>query len=290
MLLHRELIEQREREFLAPYAMKAADSRGRVYPLTPSRDRTCFQRDHDRIVHSKAFRRMEYKTQVFVYSEGDHYRTRLTHSMEVAQVCRSVARILGLNSDLSEAVALSHDLGHPPFGHAGEQALNELLDRRGGFNHNEQTLRVVDYLERRYPDHPGLNLSFEVREGIARHESEGAVFDAGEFPPDRGPTLEAAIVDVADGIAYNSHDVDDGLASGSFTLRELHDVPLCQSALEESRRERPDIDDRLRRYHLIRTLVGWQIEDLTQAIHTELESRGIETVDEVRKAGRTLAA
>lgn len=269
MINRRQELEQLEARNLAPFAARAVDSRGRRYPTEESRDRTCFQRDFDRIVHSKAFRRMEYKTQVFVYSEGDHYRTRLTHSMEVAQVCRSITRMLRLNVDLAEAVALSHDLGHPPFGHAGEQALDEALADFGGFNHNEQSLRVIDSLEQRYPDHPGLNLSYEVREGIAKHESEGARFDPNEFPPEEGPTLEAAIVDLADEIAYNSHDVDDGLGSGMLTLADLSDESACSlpaRALIESRRQYPDLSERLRRYDVIRKLVGWQIRDLVERI------------------------
>lgn len=282
MILKRELLEALELETLAPYAMKARESRGRKYALEESAVRTCYQRDYDRIVHSKAFRRMEYKTQVFVNSEGDHYRTRLTHSMEVAQICRSVARSLRLNTDLAEAVALAHDLGHPPFGHAGEEALNRLLADHGGFNHNVQTLRTIDELESRYPFHPGLNLSYEVREGIARHESAGAVFDQWEFPPGVSPPLEAAIVDTADEIAYNSHDVDDGLASGLIHLKELSDVPICLRALEEAERLQPGVDEALKRYDLVRTLVGWQIHDLVSNIDRTLAREKIDSAASLR--------
>lgn len=269
MINRREEIEHLENQNLAPYAMRASESRGRKHVIDESLDRTCFQRDCDRIVHSKAFRRMEYKTQVFVYSEGDHYRTRLTHSMEVAQVCRSITRMLKLNVDLAEAVALSHDLGHPPFGHAGERALDEALAGFGGFNHNEQSLRVIDNLEQRYPGHSGLNLSYEVREGIAKHESKGAHFDQAEFPQEEGPTLEAAIVDLADEIAYNSHDVDDGLGSGLFKLSDLADeseYALPARAIADSERQYPNLSERLRRYDVIRKLVGWQIRDLVESI------------------------
>ncbi len=288
-MLRREQIESREQDTLASYAAKAAESRGRVYPLVESSNRTCFQRDRDRIVHSKAFRRMEYKTQVFVFAEGDHYRTRLTHSMEVAQVCRGVARSLRLNNDLAESVALAHDLGHPPFGHAGEQALNEILVDTGGFNHNEQSLRVIDYLETRYPSHRGLNLSYEIREGIAKHESFGAEFDEDEFKISEAPTLEAAIVDIADEIAYNSHDVDDGLASGLFLLSDLRELELCRSVLEESERAHPKINNELRRYDLVRALVRRQIQDLVETVERELSSRRIVTTDDVRSQSESVA-
>lgn len=284
MAVLRQQMEEQEAQTLAPYAMLASASRGRVHPQSESTDRTCFQRDRDRIIHSKAFRRMEYKTQVFVNSEGDHYRTRLTHTMEVAQVCRSVARSLSLNVDLAEAVALSHDLGHPPFGHAGERALDELLADFGGFNHNVQTLRVVDNLESRYPDHPGLNLSYEVREGIARHESRGAVFDEKEFPSVLAPTLEAAIVDVADGVAYNSHDVDDGLASGLFSLDDLRATGLGERLLGDSSRQHADLSPQLRRYDVVRTLMGLQIRDLVAEIELRLKSENISTPESVRNA------
>lgn len=282
MILKRELLEALEKETLAPYAMRARDSRGRKHALEESAVRTCYQRDYDRIVHSKAFRRMEYKTQVFVNSEGDHYRTRLTHSMEVAQICRSVARSLRLNTDLSEAVALAHDLGHPPFGHAGERALKALLADHGGFNHNAHTLRIIDELESHYPYHAGLNLTYEVREGIARHESAGAECDPWEFPAGVSPTLEAAVVDTADEIAYNSHDVDDGLASGLINLKELSDVPVCSRALEEAARSHPASDETLMRYELVRTLVGWQINDLVSNIDRTLAREKIESVASLR--------
>ncbi len=281
-MLRRQQLEQLEQDTLAKYAAKAAESRGRAFPLIESPNRTCFQRDRDRIVHSKAFRRMEYKTQVFVFAEGDHYRTRLTHSMEVAQVCRGVARSLRLNGDLAEAVALAHDLGHPPFGHAGEQALNEILVDSGGFNHNEQSLRVIDYLETRYPEHRGLNLSYEIREGIAKHDSPGAKFDKVEFDPSEAPTLEAAIVDIADEITYNSHDVDDGLASGLFLLDDLRELALCRSALEESEAAYPVMSDELRRYDLVRALVRRQIQDLVETVEQQLSVGKIETTEDIR--------
>ncbi|MBN4076276.1 deoxyguanosinetriphosphate triphosphohydrolase [Gemmatimonas aurantiaca] len=291
MINRRQELENLEAQNLASYAMLASASRGRKFAIEESLDRTCFQRDYDRIVHAKAFRRMEYKTQVFVYSEGDHYRTRLTHSMEVAQVCRSITRALGLNVDLAEAVALAHDLGHPPFGHAGEKALDEALITFGGFNHNEQSLRVIDYLEQRYPNHPGLNLSYEVREGIAKHLSEGASFDPEEFPRSEAPTLEAAVVDLADEIAYNSHDVDDGLDSGMLSLADLGnetDCALPSRALAESKRQNSDLSERLRRYDVVRKLVGWQIRDLVENIAAGITKFDVKEITSAREHCREI--
>src|SRR4030042_182930 len=212
-MLKRIDFEKRE-ELLALYAQKSKRSKGRHYKESEHSYRSCYQRDRDRIIYSTAFRRLEYKTQVFVNHEGDYYRTRLTHTLEVAQIARTIAAALRLNADLVEAIALAHDLGHTPFGHAGEEALNELMSECGGFNHNLQGLRVVDILEERYIDFPGLNLTWEVREGIAKHSS---AFDKAvapeELAPDEMPTLESQIVDIADEIAYDNHDLDDGLTS-----------------------------------------------------------------------------
>ncbi|HRZ86814.1 MAG TPA: dNTP triphosphohydrolase, partial [bacterium] len=199
---------------LAPYAQRSKESFGRKHPESEHQFRAVYQRDRDRIVHSRAFRRLEYKTQVFVNHEGDHYRTRLTHSLEVASIARTICRALKLNEDLCEAIALAHDLGHSPFGHSGETALAELMAGEGGFEHNMQGLRVVDLLEQKYPDHPGLNLTWEVREGIAKHKSAYDHGDGAAFDPAKAPSLEAQVVDISDEIAYNCHDVDDGLASG----------------------------------------------------------------------------
>jgi len=207
----RAYFEQQERQVLAPYAMAAAASRGREYPEPEHSFRLAFERDRDRIIHSRAFRRLEYKTQVFVNHEGDYYRTRLTHTMEAAQITRTLARALGLNQDLAEAVALAHDLGHTPFGHAGEHVLADLMNDYGGFEHNSQSLRIVEVLEERYPNFQGLNLSYEVREGIVKHSTSYDRPRAGAFNPDEAPLLEAQIVDFADEIAYNCHDIDDGL-------------------------------------------------------------------------------
>ena len=229
MIYTRERLEEREAETLAPYAALAAKSRGRSYPERESRHRTAFQKDRDRVIHTSAFRRLEYKTQVFVNYEGDHNRTRLTHTLEVAQVAKSITRALGLNDDLAETVALAHDLGHPPFGHAGEDTLNRLARTEGGFDHNRQSLRVVTELERRYPDFPGLNLTWETLEGIMKHETEydlpGLGF-SGDWEPDLQPSLEAQVVNVADELAYNAHDLEDGLRSGHLTPPQIAEVPI----------------------------------------------------------------
>src|SRR5512143_3835694 len=228
MLFTREHLEQIEDNALAPYGMRSRHSRGRVFPEDEHPYRTAYQRDRDRIIHTTAFRRLEYKTQVFVNSEGDYYRTRLTHTIEVAQLGRTIARALGANEDLTEAVCLVHDIGHPPFGHAGEVALHRLMADHGGFDHNKQSLRVVDKLERRFADFPGLNLTWEVREGIVKHETEYDVASAEEFDPQKRGLLEAQIANVADETAYTAHDLDDGLRAGLFTPADLADLPLWQ--------------------------------------------------------------
>src|SRR6266850_237399 len=225
--------EAREAAALAPYAMRSRDSRGRRHAEPEHALRMAFQRDRDRIIHSSAFRRLEYKTQVFVNHEGDYYRTRLTHTMEAAQVTRTLARILGLNEDLAEAVALAHDLGHTPFGHAGERTLDRLMAPHGGFDHNSQSLRIVDVLEERYPAFPGLNLSWEVREGIVKHSTRYDRPQVQEFDANLAPCLEAQIVDFADEVAYNAHDIDDGLTSRMLDPDDLRTVSVWDQALGE---------------------------------------------------------
>jgi dGTPase len=220
-MLARGEFEALEDRLLAPYAMRNRRTRGRVHREAEHPFRMPFQRDRDRIIHCSAFRRLEYKTQVFVNHEGDYYRTRLTHTMEAAQITRTIARALRLNEDLAEAVALAHDLGHTPFGHAGERILNRLMQPHGGFEHNAQSMRIIDVLEERYPDFPGLNLSWEVREGIVKHSTRYDRPQVAEFDADKAPTLEAQIVDYADEIAYNAHDIDDGLTSGMLRLEDL---------------------------------------------------------------------
>ena len=222
MLRTRQELEEIEARTLAPYAMASRASRGRRFPEPEHPIRTVFARDRDRVIHSAAFRRLEYKTQVFVNHEGDYYRTRLTHTLEAAQIARTVARALGLNEELAEAVALAHDLGHTPFGHAGEKVLNELMTPHGGFDHNAQSLRTVDWIEIRYPNFRGLNLSFEVREGIVKHSHFQDRPAAQEFDASTYPCLEAQIVDLADEIAYLAHDVDDGLKAQMLSIEELN--------------------------------------------------------------------
>src|SRR5262245_52562418 len=233
---------------LAPYAQTSARSRGRRHSEAHHGYRSLYQRDRDRIVHARAFRRLEYKTQVFVNHEGDHYRTRLTHSIEVSQIGRTVARALGLNEDLVESLALSHDLGHTPFGHLGEDVLDEFMDAHGGFNHNRQTLRIVEQLEDHYPDFPGLNLTWEVREGIAKHSGPIVVAEApelSEYEPERQPPLEAQLIDLVDEIAYNHHDIDDGLSSGLLDTDALAEaVPLFGDPLRRARVRWPQADAR----------------------------------------------
>src|SRR5690349_12672830 len=247
--------EAREAAALAPYAMRSRDSRGRRYPEPEHALRMAFQRDRDRIIHSSAFRRLEYKTQVFVNHEGDYYRTRLTHTMEAAQITRTLARILGLNEDLAEAVALAHDLGHTPFGHAGERTLDRLMAPHGGFDHNSQSLRIVDVLEERYPSFRGLNLSWEVREGIVKHSTRYDRPQVREFDAERAPCLEAQIVDFADEIAYNAHDVDDGLKSGMLEADELAAVALWADAMRDVDRRAPGAPLQIRRHQAVRAMM-----------------------------------
>ncbi|MHC4161800.1 MAG: dGTP triphosphohydrolase [Planctomycetota bacterium] len=251
-LVTREALEERELRELAPHAMKARASRGRDHEEREHPYRTAYQRDRDRIIHSSAFRRLEYKTQVFVNSFGDYYRTRLTHTMEVAQIARTVARALGLNEDLTEAIALAHDIGHGPFGHTGEHALHELMRDHGGFEHNRQALRIVEVIERKYPDFPGLNLTAEVRHSLLKHAKEQLC-------------LEAQVVDASDRIAYNTHDIDDGLTSGLLQEEALDEVELWHEAVAALRQRRPDLDAGRRRYHTIRTLIDVAVTDLLRA-------------------------
>ncbi|MFB3065189.1 MAG: dGTP triphosphohydrolase, partial [Planctomycetota bacterium] len=254
-MLTREAFEQREDQILAPYAMKVRHSRGRRHPEPEHAYRTAYQRDRDRIVHSSAFRRLEYKTQVFVNTAGDYYRTRLTHTMEVAQIARTIARTLGLNEDLTEAIALGHDLGHGPFGHSGEDELNDLMKEHGGFEHNRHALRIVDLLERKYPEFCGLNLTEELRLALPKHESH----DGGHA------LLEAQVVDAADQIAYNTHDVDDGLTSGLLVESKLDEVEIWQRALVHVRERYPDLPRSTRRYHTVRALIDSAVTDLLAA-------------------------
>ena len=279
---------------LAPYAQRAERSRGRRHPEAEHPYRTVYQRDRDRIIHSRAFRRLEYKTQVFVNHEGDHYRTRLTHSIEVSQIGRTVARSLLLNEDLVESLALSHDLGHTPFGHLGEDVLREQLAASGGFDHNRQTLRIVELLEERYPGFPGLNLSWEVREGIAKHSGPIDVRRAPEFAeydPDLAPPLEAQMIDVVDEIAYNHHDIDDGLTSGLLDLEHLAaEVPLFGDSFARARREHAAVRERLLVGIALRGLINELVSDLIESTRRRIEGSGVATTDDVRRQGGALVA
>ncbi len=272
-----------EDTYLARYAMKSHESRGRQYPEKEHPYRSAYQRDRDRIIHSAAFRRLEYKTQVFVNHEGDYYRTRLTHTLEVSQIARTIAVRFRLNSDLVEAVALAHDLGHTPFGHSGEEALDELMADYGGFNHNLQGLRIVDLLEEHYPEFPGLNLTWEVREGIVKHTSFYDVSTAVEgFLPGKMPTLETQVVDIADEIAYNNHDIDDGLASGLLDELELRKVKLWAMADKAVSARHKKLKPQLRKYQIIRLLIDWQVTDLIGQTQRRIKEAKVQSVDDCR--------
>ena len=280
---------------LAPYACDPARSRGRRYPEPVAPTRTDYQRDRDRIVHSTAFRRLVYKTQVFLNHEGDMFRTRLTHSLEVAQLGRSIARSLGLNEDLVETIALAHDLGHTPFGHAGQDALNACMEGHGGFEHNLQSLRVVDHLEERYPAFDGLNLTFETREGILKHcsRANAELLQAREpggvgqrFLLGQRPSLEAQLCNLADEIAYNAHDIDDGVRSGLLTLEQLQEVPLFERYRAQALVDHPALARAPRRllYEAIRRMLSDQVYDVIDATRQALAQANPQQVDDVRVA------
>ena len=275
MLVTRQALEDREARTLAPYATLSRASLGRLYPEPESVSRTAFQKDRDRVLHTEAFRRLEYKTQVFLNAQSDHYRTRLTHTLEVAQVARTAALALGLNETLAETIALAHDLGHPPFGHAGEAILNALMQghadsRHGGFDHNAHTLRIVTELEDRYPDFAGLNLTRETLEGLAKHRQ----LASGQH------SLEAQLVNVADGLAYSAHDLDDGLRSGLISPHDLRGLPLWQQLLGRLNLDMGSLNERDRRT-IQRELLGWLISDLVAASHARIEAAGVQTPGDV---------
>jgi len=277
---------------LAPCAQSEATSRGRRFAEPPPRHRTEYQRDRDRIVHSTAFRRLVYKTQVFVNHEGDLYRTRLTHSLEVAQIARSVARALSLNEPLAEAICLAHDLGHTPFGHAGQDALNECMRDLGGFEHNLQSLRVVDELEERYAEFPGLNLTFETREGILKHCSAAnarRLGDLGErFLQRRQPSLEAQLANLADAIAYNNHDVDDGIRAGLITLDELREVAIVRRQYELVAARYPDLGPRRMVHEVVRRMIDYLVNDLISASQAAIAAAAPASVEDVRARAEPL--
>ncbi len=282
MFFTRAQLETIEEQILAPYACRSKFSKGREYPEEEPQYRTSYQRDRDRILHTTAFRRLEYKTQVFITYEGDYYRTRLTHTLEVAQIGRTISRTLGANEDLLEAICLAHDLGHAPFGHSGEQALARMMVDHGGFDHNKQSLRIVSELERRYPDFPGLNLTWELREGIVKHESEYDMADARDFNPELRGHLEAQIANVADELAYTAHDLDDGLRSGMINIPMLEGITLWEILAESIGWQGQSLDD-LERHRFIRRLIGMEVTDLVQATHERLRDSNVKSVEELQK-------
>jgi dGTPase len=289
MFLTRNEIEAREQATLAPYAMVSGETRGRAHAEEEHAYRTAFQRDRDRVIHTTAFRRLEYKTQVFVYHEGDHYRNRLTHTVEVAQIGRSLARALGANEDLTEAICLAHDLGHPAFGHTGETTLNRLMQEHGGFDHQRQTMRIVSLLEDRYPEFPGLNLTYEVREGLVKHDTDYDVTDATGYQPHLAGTLECQLANLADEIAYNTSDLEDGLRSGLLDPLEVRELAVWDSVMA-ALGERVDcrLDDLLRT-RAVRRLIGIEITDAITATAARLAELNLASAEAVRKVGSNVA-
>ncbi len=282
MFFKRDRLEEIEASILAPYALKSSESKGRVHAEKESNTRPAFERDRDRIIHTSAFRRLEYKTQVFVNYEGDHYRTRLTHTLEVAQLGRSIARRLGGNQDLAESICLAHDFGHPPFGHAGEHALNLLMSEYGGFNHNTQSYRIVTELEQNYPKFKGLNLTYETREGMIKHETDYDKSDASEFEPDKRASLEAQIANFADEIAYNAHDLEDGLRAGLFSPYDLEHLTLWQDLRDEIGWENGSSYNEVIRHELIRELIGMSVNNVLEQTAVTLNNSQIDTPERVQ--------
>jgi dGTPase len=274
----------REERLLAPYGMRSRATRGRRFPEDAHPYRSVYQRDRDRIVHSTAFRRLMYKTQVLVNQTNDHHRTRLTHTLEVAQISRTIARQLGLNEDLTEAIALAHDLGHPPFGHAGEDALDECMKEFGGYEHNSHALRIVDHLEYRYHRFTGLNLTWEVREGFAQHSKRRHLPELREFTDVGQPLLEEQVVDAADSLAYDTHDIDDALSVGFIAPDDLNEVEFWQRALDRVRRRYPDLKPLQFQATMIRALIDWQVEDLLEHTQRRLRQHHVRSVEDVRRA------
>jgi dGTPase len=285
----RQELEQIERRILAPYAQFSGDTLGREFPERPPEWRTHYQRDRDRVIHSRAFRRLEYKTQVFLNGAGDHFRTRLTHTIEVAAVSRNIASALKLNTDLAETIALAHDLGHSPFGHKGETALAHLMKGHGGFEHNQHSLRIVEFLEQKYPNFPGLNLTWEVREGLAKH------YTSYDHPGKRkgfeakNSSLEAQIANLADEITYYSHDLDDGLESELLSEKKLiQNVKIFAQAARLVKKEHGDLNDECRRYFIIRTIIDMQIHDVVDTSEALILASEVESADDVRRYSRAL--
>jgi dGTPase len=289
MLVDRAQLERQERLTLAPYAQFSGDTRGRQHHEAPPEWRTHYQRDRDRVIHSRAFRRLEYKTQVFLNGSGDHYRTRLTHTIEVAAISRNIARALGLNSDLAEAIALAHDLGHSPFGHKGESVLDRLMKDHGGFEHNRHSLRIVEEIEQKYPGFPGLNLSWEVREGLLKHQSLASQLGTTLDFPARNPSLEAQVANLSDEIAYYSHDLDDGLEAGLLNENSLlHEMPVWRDAARWVRQNFGELEDECRRYYTIRCIIDDQVRDVVTSSEEHIGKARISSADDARRHGRGL--
>jgi dGTPase len=289
-MLTRKDIEEREERYLAPYAMKSMHTRGRVHPEEEHLYRSIYQRDKDRIIHSTAFRRLEYKTQVFVNHEGDYYRTRLTHTIEVTQISRCISRALNLNEDLAEAIAMAHDLGHTPFGHSGEDALRILMKDHGGFEHNIQGLRVVETLEKRYSKFSGLNLSWEVRESIAKHKTLYDNPNTSQFQTNKQPLLEAQIVDLADSIAYDNHDIDDSLKAGIITENDLEGIELWRNAREKVKEQYGNLSKDMEKAHAIKYLIDLEVTDLIEHTQSMLEKMKTKTTNDVQQCKERLVS
>jgi dGTPase len=287
MIRSRRELEEQERVFLAPWAQKSVESAGRAYPERRHPHRTEYQRDRARIIHSRAFRRLEYKTQVFLNGTGDHLRTRLTHTFEVANITRTIARVLALNEDLAEAIALAHDLGHPPFGHSGEQTLNELMRDHGGFDHNAQSLRIVDVIESRYPKFPGLNLSHEVREGLQKH---ARFYRAKHERTHPQPSLEAQLANLADEITYYSHDLDDGLDFQLLAPEQLEELAVWQQTVAEVQRHFPKLKGTALQGYVIRCMIDSQVADVIETSASRIQRARIGSADEARAQIKPLIA
>jgi dGTPase len=285
----RQELEELERQNLAPYAQLSGHTRGRRYPESPPEWRTEFQRDRDRVIHSRAFRRLEYKTQVFLNGTGDHFRTRLTHTIEVAAVARNISRALRLNEDLAETIALAHDLGHSPFGHKGEVVLNRLMKKYGGFEHNRHSLRIVEEIEQKYPRFPGLNLTWEAREGLAKHHTAYDHPGRRDGFEAKSSSLEAQVANLADEITYYSHDLDDGLDSGLLSESQLHrEVRLWRRAARTVERDYGRLPDECRRYFIIRCIIDLQVTDVVKTTERLIQKAGVASADDVRRQPKPL--
>jgi dGTPase len=285
----KEELEARERQILASYAQLSGETRGRLYAEPPPVWRTDYERDRDRVIHSRAFRRLEYKTQVFLNGTGDHLRTRLTHTMEVAAMARSLARALRLNEDLAETIALAHDLGHSPFGHRGEAVLNKLMREHGGFEHNRQSLRIVEELEEKYPGFRGLNLTWEVREGLIKHQTTYDQPGLRKGFTAKSPSLEAQIANLSDELIYGSHDLDDGLDSGLLSEAELRKhVRVVAQASQTVRKKHGELPDETRRYFIVRCIIDDQVRDVVETSEAAILASGVKTADDVRRQPRAL--